>query len=133
MRALAVPLALAAALALEVALVRSALGPVPGDAAGATPWQLHVLVNRGAAPLALDAAAVEALLNSPDPLLRDLAMTWDGTRAAGDELQRTALEAGTDPVEQAIGGFLLRHQVQSPDLEALAAFRAAVRARAGRE
>jgi hypothetical protein len=88
-----------------------------------------VLANRGSAPLALDAAAVEALLNSPDPLVRDLAMTGDGTRAAGDELQRAALEAQTDPAEQAIGRFLLRYQVRSPDLAALAAFRAAVRAR----
>jgi hypothetical protein len=128
-RALVVPLALAAALALEVVLVRRALGPVPREAAGATPAELHVLANRGSAPLALDAAAVEALLHSPDPLVRDLAMTWDGTRAAGDELQRAALEAQTDPAEQAIGRFLLRYQVRSPDLEALAAFRAAVRRR----
>lgn len=129
MRALLVPLALAAALALEVALVRRALGPVPTDPARATPAELHVLVNRGARPLALGPEAVAELLRSPDPLLRDLAMTWDGTRAAGEDLQRAALAAQADPVEERIGRFLLRHQVRSPDLAALADFRAALTAR----
>ncbi len=81
-------------------------------------FALHVLANRDQT-VPLQAQDVSALLASEHALVREFAMTWDGTRHAGEELQRAYLEDTDDPAEVARCDFYLRHQVLRPTLARL--------------
>lgn len=84
-------------------------------------FALHVLANRDDTE-PLDLARVRALLESEHAEVREYAMTWDGTRAAGEQLQRAYLEGLEDEGERARCDFYLRHQILRPTLERLRAY-----------
>ena len=118
-------LALLALIGVELGLFRAGqrgerelLEAARGDDPGAALFALHVLANRGET-IPLDEDRVRALLTSEHPRAREFAMTWDGTRSAGDDLQRAYLAGLDDAAELARCDFYLRHQVLRPTLARL--------------
>ena len=111
-----VPLVLAVLLAWELLVV-------PGWLEAARELKSFDAAHLGVTKEERSVDDLERLLDGEDSfypeLDRDYAMTWAVTQALGAERQREYLDATDDYADAAIGNFLLRYQVRSPDLEAI--------------